>query len=417
MGSSAIGQVSNGKFILQGALATIEWMKGIMYASVFLVQTTCSYAQTGTIGDPFTSLQQGADVMMAGVYYFDIGGTTFDTFVDANGYVQVAIDFGNGVGVLPQGTSLNNTTRGILNTAILGALTETQEVRISSSTGNLDVTTTDATIISRIQSNTTLHQGTADNLINSNWAGTNAIYITVNSSCITVDGTSLHENIIHVCGNVAGFHWIPSSSFQAEQFSSGEVANSTFFQLWVRSNLTLPIELVTFSATITHNKRVRLDWETASEKNNDYFTVERTIDGINWEIIKHVDGAGDSSTPLNYSEIDNNPYPGISYYRLKQTDFDGQFSYSKMISINFQEFREARVSVYPNPVNNKLTIQGDKPELEDIQVYDVFGQNVTGFTRQETSFENRVVIDLSRLNVGVYYIKSKTTTNRICKVH
>ena len=395
----------------------MKWMKRVMYASVFLVQAVCSYAQTGTIGDPFTSLQQGTEVTVAGVYYFDIGGTTFDTYVDANGYVQVAIDFGNGAGNLPQGTSLNATSRGILNPAILGALTEIQEVRISSSTGNFDVSTSDATIIGRIQSNTTLHQGTADNVINNNWAGTNATYITVNASCLTVDGTSLHENIIHLCGNAAGFHWIPSSSFQAEQFFSGEIANSTFFQLWVRSSLTLPIELLTFSATVTNNNWVKLDWQTASEKNNDYFTLERTTDGIHWEIIKNIDGAGNSSTPLNYSEIDRNPHPGISYYRLKQTDFDGQFSYSKIRSIHLQKFYEAKVLIYPNPVNNKLTIQGNRLGLEDIQVYDVFGQNVTGLTKPITNLENRIVIDFSQLNMGVYYIKTKTTTNRVCKVH
>ena len=121
--------------------------------------------QTGLIGDPFTSLNQAASVTIAGIYYFNIGSTTFDTYVDANGYVQVAMDFGNGVGNLPQGTSIDNSTRGILSPTVLSTLTEILEVRISSSSGSIDVTTSNSTIISRVQNNNTLHRGAADNAV------------------------------------------------------------------------------------------------------------------------------------------------------------------------------------------------------------------------------------------------------------
>lgn len=390
-------------------------MKRITYTLVLLILTVYSYAQTGTIGDPFTSLKQGAAVTIAGVYYFNIGGNVFDTYVDANGYVQVAIDFGNGSGNLPQGSSLTTAARGILNATILGALTEIQIVRISSSTANFDVTTTDATIIGRIQSNTTLHQGTADNSINDNWTGTNAAYITANASCITVDGTSLHENIVHACGNTAGYHWIPSSGTQREQFASGEIANSAFFQLWVKGDITLPIELLNFDATIANNEWVELNWQTSSEINNDYFTIERSMDGINWEIVKNIDGSGNSSTLLNYSGIDSNPYSGISYYRLKQTDFDGQFSYSQIRSINLQRPGNPEILIYPNPVNDKLTIKTRKSGLGDVHIYNVLGKNVNELTRQIITHENTIVIDFSQLNSGTYYIKSKNAANRVHK--
>lgn len=192
--------------------------------------------QSGTVGDPFTSLHQSASVTSAGVYYFDIGGTTFDTYVDANGYTQIAIDFGNGSGNLPQSTSLNNSTRGILSAAALSVLTETKEVRMSSSTGNFDVTTNNTTIISRVQSNTTLHQGSADNTINDDWIGTNSAYITANASCASGSGASLHQNIVHGCGNTLITHWIPSSSLQMERHTDGDIANSEYMQLWVKGN-------------------------------------------------------------------------------------------------------------------------------------------------------------------------------------
>ena len=103
---------------------------------------------------------------------------------------------------------MNTTTRGILNPTLLGALVDIREVRISSSTGNFDITTSDAGIISRVQNNITFHQGVADNAINNSWAGTNANFMTNDASCTTNSGTSLHENVGHLCGNTGGFHWI-----------------------------------------------------------------------------------------------------------------------------------------------------------------------------------------------------------------
>lgn len=84
-------------------------------------------------------------------------------------------------------------------------------MRISSRTGNIDA------IISRVQSNSTLHRGVADNAINNDWTGTNSSYITDDASCTTPHGTSLHQTIAHPCGNAGtGFHWIPTDNFQME---------------------------------------------------------------------------------------------------------------------------------------------------------------------------------------------------------
>jgi len=112
------------------------------------------------------------------------------------------------------------------------------------------------------------------------------------------------------------------------------------------SNNPLPIELLNFNAVL-NNRQVELTWQTASEHNNDYFTVERTTDGINFEPLQYVDGAGNSNSLLNYSTIDPNPANGYTYYRLKQTDFDGAFDYSEIRSVYLGATDE--LSVYPNP--------------------------------------------------------------------
>ncbi len=185
---------------------------------------------------PFTSLGQARNVTSAGVYFFNLNGDTFSTYVDANGYVQVAIDFGNGFGALPQGTSLTNSTRGILTPAVLAELTDAVATRISYSAGNFDVTTNNTNILSRIRSNTAIHQGAVDNGINNGWTGTGATALIADASCNSSLGFALHQNIVHICGNGNGMHWNPNISQQKITFNAGEIPNTESLTLWVRAN-------------------------------------------------------------------------------------------------------------------------------------------------------------------------------------
>ena len=94
----------------------------------------------------------------------------------------------------------------------------------------------------------------------------------------------------------------------------------------------LPIELIHFSAEAI-GREVKLTWATASEINNDFFTLERTTNMRDIEIIGRKPGAGNSNTVLRYSYTDRDPHPGINYYRLKQTDYDGTFEYSDWVAV------------------------------------------------------------------------------------
>ena len=115
----------------------------------------------------------------------------------------------------------------------------------------------------------------------------------------------------------------------------------------------LPVELLSFSAE-RNNRYVDLSWITATEINNDYFTVERSLDGINFTVIGSMPGSGNSSIILNYKLIDSSPIENeISYYRLKQTDFDGAYSYSDIVSVKpLNESRE--VIGYYNAMGQKV---------------------------------------------------------------
>lgn len=94
----------------------------------------------------------------------------------------------------------------------------------------------------------------------------------------------------------------------------------------------LPIELLVFSAKAI-DSQVLLNWSTATELNNDYFTIERSVDGTNWEVVDFVTGQGTTAQQSNYELMDKRPFLGLSYYRLKQTDYDGDYSYSSIAAV------------------------------------------------------------------------------------
>jgi len=177
----------------------------------------------------------------------------------------------------------------------------------------------------------------------------------------------------------------------------------------------LPIELLNFSAIPINNNYVEINWQTAAEINNDYFTIERSNNGFDWEEIIIIGGAGNSSSLLSYSAIDNDPINGISYYRLNQTDFNGQFEYSNIRSVKIEKPLSTKIEIYPNPTNNKITIIGNASELEQINIFNTLGQDISNFTTITEAKEEKFVIDLSNLTNGIYYIKTKNTANKAYK--
>jgi hypothetical protein len=119
----------------------------------------------------------------------------------------------------------------------------------------------------------------------------------------------------------------------------------------------LPIELINFIGK-PNNGFVELSWLTATEKNSNYFDVERSSDAFNFTKRVTVNSKainGNSSSPLDYNCIDNDPLSDVSYYRLKQVDFSGLFSYSNVISVNYSKAKNIRFVIYPNPNMGEFT--------------------------------------------------------------
>ena len=122
-----------------------------------------------------------------------------------------------------------------------------------------------------------------------------------------------------------------------------------FFTLGSIEDYALPIELVSFDAQAIDNV-VQLNWLTASESDNSFFTIERSNDGFNFETLGYLDGAGNSSSKRTYTFNDRNPAEGINFYRLKQTDFSGDYSYSEVKAINIEMENLNGIWIQSNPV-------------------------------------------------------------------
>ncbi len=161
----------------------------------------------------------------------------------------------------------------------------------------------------------------------------------------------------------------------------------------------LPIELVSFSGFYQNDENV-LEWTTNIEVNNQYFTVEQSDDGITYRTIDIVDGAGNSNSVLSYHSFDKNPDPGINYYRLKQTDINGEFKYYLVISID--NSGNASLNVFPNPSTGPYTITlSGKATLYDIKIYDVCGNII--YCPQNIA-AHLASVDLSGYKNGMYFM-------------
>lgn len=177
----------------------------------------------------------------------------------------------------------------------------------------------------------------------------------------------------------------------------------------------LPIELLSFEGE-NHDKTNLLKWTTASEINNDFFTLEKSKDGINFTVLAIVDGYGTSAFNLDYSFVDNNPY-NQTYYRLKQTDFDGEYTYSEIVGIDSKTNSFFTFNVFPNPnMGSEINAQISAIKGQEILVVvnDFFGKETySKIIIVEQSGEAVYAIDPSeKLSAGIYIITA-TSNNKI----
>lgn len=223
-------------------------------------------------------------------------------------------------------------------------------------------------------SNATVH-GTASGLA-----------FTYNSGIITVAGIS--TALIPLNGN--------------RYFTIGSVSSTT----------PLPIELVAFDAAC-NGTQVDVSWSTASERNNEHFTVEAGPDGINFLPVAQLPGAGNSSVMRHYSWTDMRPMAGVSYYRLKQTDTDGTHAYSATVPVHCNQ--QPGITIFPNPTHGSFSFSMpedlDSRPLE-VEVCNSIGQPVLRQVFDPTTTGSLEEISLAHVPEGIYYVTFRTARDK-----
>ncbi len=168
----------------------------------------------------------------------------------------------------------------------------------------------------------------------------------------------------------------------------------------------LPVSLLSFAGKKINHAAIELTWRTSSEINNDFFIIERSDDGIHFESIGTVKGAGQSTTVQRYTHIDDSPKEGINYYRLIQVDNDGVKTFHQVISVSFSVDGFQGVDAYPNPAKDKLTVMINHQfsGLFDIELYRANGQLLLA---QKQVKNGSYTLDISHFPKGVYYLEVK----------
>jgi len=201
-------------------------------------------------------------------------------------------------------------------------------------------------------------------------------------------------------GDAGGGNGSPGSSPGAGaggKGRDGESAEGADGQVIICFNsAVLPVELVSFNANVRDNQTL-LEWQTASEVDNEGFEIQKSKDGFFWDILDFVEGNGTSFDSNTYTSIDRSPTQGVNYYRLKQIDFDGIFEYSKVVSVNFKN-RLNEVGIFPNPAKEQLTlINGEGKAI----IYNTLGKAVKHLIIDT----DKATIQLSDLLNGQYYLE------------
>ena len=205
-----------------------------------------------------------------------------------------------------------------------------------------------------------------------------------------------------------------ASYFASSQCYTNAGVEANNIAQWAGNSTILPIKLLSFDAQYnTEEHSVDLSWVTATETNNKFFTIERSNDGVNWEQLVDVAGAGNSSQAINYTAEDKKPYPGVSYYRLKQTDYDGNYTYSEIKAVDINAPLN-QLSIVPNPVGKMASVTFNFAEASDavLNIFDCTGRLISTVPINAMKGENTTLLNVSGYASGVYIITVSNSTEQ-----
>ncbi len=173
-----------------------------------------------------------------------------------------------------------------------------------------------------------------------------------------------------------------------------------------QSSLILPVELISFTGEVTDHGNL-IQWTTDSEYNNDYFSLEKSFDGLGFAEITRLDGSENTLMQSHYQYLDDNRFAGDNYYRLRQVNLDGSFGYSNVILLQNEIVSPVFNAVTPNPSSGAITISLSTSQggLADFSVIDLFGRDLFRYSKYIETGKALIDINLTHLPKGIYFIR------------
>ena len=188
--------------------------------------------------------------------------------------------------------------------------------------------------------------------------------------------------------------------------NTGPSVDAYFDNLSLTTNIPLAVVFSLFDVVLNHSN-VKLTWITSAENNNSYFTVQRSLDGTDWDDVEKVPGSNNTNSDTTYTAYDNDPLQGVSYYRLKITDNNGNSTYSEIKEINFGG-SFAGINIFPNPAKSFFSITGSDLKIMQVSVYNNLGQLID---LSRTAQNNSIIFNVAGLPKGIYYVRLNNAQN------
>jgi len=230
----------------------------------------------------------------------------------------------------------------------------------------------------------------------------------------TIAGAGPALTSIAIAGSVVDIK-LPATYFTSNAGFTDGLVHPYFTLGSVSNTMPLPMDLLSFNANLQEDKTVLTTWTTASETNNALFTIEKSADGHNFEGFTTLPGAGTTSVAHNYSAIDDNPYVGISYYRLKQTDYDGYSTYSDIVPVTYNPTNDISIgNTLLSTGSSFMQISSKTQGAVTIDIYDITGRKIYSKDQNMASGVNSIDLAAS-FTQGVYILRVTTASGNVAQ--